>query len=120
MADLILNKQTPLSGEEVITRAVQFFSTAQWRPTTQSARAATFEGRLPIPWFMMLLTILGYCCCLVPGIIMKIMIIKKMRRFQNLVVATTTITGGTEVTVTYPPHSKKLAQGFLDALPNLA
>jgi hypothetical protein len=119
MADLILNKQTSLSGEDVITRAVQFFSTEKWRTTSQTARAATFEGRLPVPWFMMLLTIIGYCCCFVPGIIMQIMVLNKLRRFQNLVVTATPMTRGTEVTVTYPGHSKKLAERFLKALPDL-
>ena len=120
MADAILNKQTSLSGEEVITRAVQFFSTEKWRATTQSGRSATLEGRPPIPWFMLLLTIIGYFCCLVPGIIMYIMVIKKMRRFQNLVVTTTAMSQGTEVVVTYPGHAKNLATRFLAALPGLS
>ena len=117
MADSVLNKQTHLSGEEVITRAVQFFSTESWRTTSQSARAATFEGRPPIPWFMLLCTIIGYLCCIVPGIIMYIAVIKKMRRFQNLVVTVTPITSATEVVVTYPSHAKKLAERFLASLP---
>ena len=70
MADSVLTKQTTLSGEEVVTRAIQFFSTENWRTTSQSSRAVTFEGRPPIPWLMILLTIVGYICCLVPGIIM--------------------------------------------------
>jgi hypothetical protein len=119
MADQLLNKQTNLSGEEVVTRAVQFFATAKWRPTSQSARSATFEGKVPIPWFMMLLTVVGFFLCLVPGIIMYIMVIKKLHRFQNLVVTTTPMSRGTEVTVTYPGHARSLAQSFLDALPAL-
>jgi hypothetical protein len=119
MADSVLTKQTSLSGEEVVTRAIQFFSTENWRATSQSPRNATFEGRPPIPWFMMLLMIAGYICCIVPGIIIKIMVIKKMRRFQNLVVTTATMNQGTEVTVTYPSHAKNLAERFLAALPDL-
>jgi hypothetical protein len=119
MADSILTKQTSLAGEEVVTRAIQFFSTENWRTTSQSTRNATFEGRPPIPWFMMLLTIVGYCCCIIPGIIVKIMVIKKMRRFQNIVVAVTAMNQGTEVTVTHPDHAKKLAGRFLAALPEL-
>jgi hypothetical protein len=117
MADSVLTKQTNLSGEEVVTRAIQFFSTENWRTTSQSPRAASFEGRPPIPWFMMLLMIVGYICCLVPGIIIKIMVIKKMRRFQNIVVAVSPMNRGTEVTVTHPDHAKKLAGRFLAALP---
>ncbi len=119
MADSILNKQTGLPGEEVVTRAVQFFSTESWRTTSQSPRAATFEGRPPIPWFMLFLTVIGYLCCIVPGIIMQIVVIKKIRRFQKLVVTTTPMTKGTEVVVTYPSHAKKLAERFLAALPEL-
>lgn len=120
MADSILNKQTGLSGEEVITRAVQFFSTESWRTTSQSPRAATFEGRPPIPWFMLLLTAIGYLCCLVPGIVMWFLVIRKARRFQNLVVTATPVGRGTEVVVTYPSHARKLAGRFLDALPELS
>jgi len=120
MADTILNKPTNLSGEEAVARAVQFFANERWRPTTQSARTATFEGRVPIPWFMLLLTIIGYFCCLVPGIIMYVAVIRKMRRFQNLVVSTTPLSRGVEVTVTCPSHARGLAERFLKALPDLA
>lgn len=120
MADSVLNKQTSLSGEEVITRAVQFFSTESWRTTSQSPRAATFEGKPPIPWFMLFFTFIGYLCCVIPGVIMYIMVIKKLRRFQNLVVTVTPMSTGTEVTVTYPSHAKKLASRFLAALPELS
>ena len=117
MADLVLNKRTTISSEEVVTRAVQFFSTAQWRATSQSPRAATFEGIPPIPWFMIVLMILGYICCVVPGIIIQITLIRKMRRFQNLVVTATMQGGGTDVVLTYPKHARKLADRFLAALP---
>ena len=120
MADSVLNKQTNLAGDEVITRAVQFFSTESWRATSQSPRAATFEGRPPVPWVMILLTVIGYICCFVPGIIMYFMVIKKLRRFQNLVVTTTPMSRGTEVVVTYPSHAKNLAARFLAALPELS
>jgi len=118
MADSVVTKQTSLSGDEVVTRAIQFFSTENWRTTSQSTRNATFEGRPPIPWFLMLLTIIGYCCCIVPGIIIKILVIKKMRRFQNIVVAAAPMNQGSEVTVTHPAHAKKLAERFLAALPD--
>lgn len=118
MADLVLNKHTSLSSEEVVTRAVQFFATAKWRPTTQSCRAATFEGRPPIPWFMLLITVLGFMACFFPGMILYMMAIKKMRRFQNLVVTTTSATNGTDVVAMYPKQARNLADRFLGALPN--
>jgi hypothetical protein len=119
MADSIITKQTSLTEEEVITRAIQFFSTENWRTTSQSPRAATFEGHPPIPWFMILMTIVGYACCLVPGIIMWFIVIKKMRRFRNIVVTVAPMTQGTDITVTHPSHAKKLAERFLAALPPL-
>jgi len=119
MADLVSNGKTSLSAEEVIVRAVQFFATENWRPTSQSTRIATFQGKPPIPWFMLFLTFLGFLLCLIPGIIMYIMVIRKLYRFFNLVIAASPISGGTEVSVTYPNAAEKLASRFLSALPPL-
>jgi len=118
MADLVLNRHTSLSSEETITRAIQFFATAKWKPTTQTSRAATFEGRPPLPWFMLLLTLIGFMACFVPGMIMYMMVIKKVRQFQNLVVTTTPAANGTDVVVMYPKSARNLADRFLNALPN--
>jgi hypothetical protein len=120
MADLVANKRTSLSAEEAVTRAVQFFSTERWRATSQSARAATFQGKPRIPVFMLLLTIIGFMACLVPGIIMYMMTIRKMNRFQNLVVTANPLSGGTEVSVTYPKYSATLVSRFITALPSMA
>lgn len=119
MSDLVTNGRTSLSSEEVIVRAVQYFSTQKWRATSQSTRIATFEGKPPIPWFMLLLTIIGFLCCLVPGIIMYIMVIRKVYRFHNIVVTANPITNGTDVSVSYPKNAGKLVDGFLSALPQL-
>jgi len=117
MADVVAQGQTALTCEEVIVRAVQFFSTENWRPTGQSARTATFQGKPKIPWFMLLLTVLAFLACIVPGIIMYIMVIRKMYRFHNVVVTANPIANGTEVVVQYPPSAEKLARRFLQALP---
>ncbi len=119
MADVVVQGRTSLGAEDVIVRAVQFFSTENWRPTSQSTRTATFQGKPPIPWFMLLLTIIGFAACLVPGIIMYIMVIRKMYRFHNLVVSASPQPGGSEVVLQYPPAAKKLAAKFLEALPPL-
>ena len=66
MADIVKSVQTSLAAEEVIVRAVQFFTTENWRPTTQSSRTATFQSKPPIPWLWLLLTILGFVACIVP------------------------------------------------------
>jgi hypothetical protein len=120
MADLVMQGRTSLGPEDVIVRAVQFFSTENWRPTSQSARAATFQGKPPIPWFMILLTVIAFAACIVPGIIMYIMIIRKMYRFQNLVVTATPVSGGSEVVLQYPAPAGKLASSFIQALLPLA
>ncbi len=117
MADTTLRKETSLSPETVINNAVQFFATEKWRPTTQSARAATFQGMPRIPWVMLVLTIVGFLVCIVPGIICYILFIKKARKFQNLVITVESQGQGTAVTVTCPEHSRKLAERFLEKLP---
>ena len=66
---------------------------------------------------MMLLTVLGFVACIVPGIIMYIMVIRKLYRFHNLVVTANPVSGGCEVILQYPPAAGKLATKFLEVLP---
>lgn len=120
MADRVSNSSTSLGSEEVIVRAVQFFAAEKFRASSQSGRTATFDGMPPIPWFMLLVTILGFAMCFVPGIIMYFLVIKKMRRFHNLVVTANAIEGGTEVSVSHPDWASKQVRRFLSALPPLA
>jgi hypothetical protein len=117
MADLISNGKTNLSGEEVIVRAVQFFTTEKWRCQSQSPRVATFVGRPPIPIGLILLTIIGFAFFIIPGIIMYIVVIRKVMRFQNIVVTANPMPSGSEVVITHPPKVQKLASQFLNALP---
>jgi len=117
MADLVVQRKTSLGSDDVIVRAVQFFSTEKWKPTSQSQRTATFEGKVPIPWFMLVLTILGFVACVVPGIIMYIMAIRKVHRFHNLVVTVNPVSGGTEVIAQYPQAAANLVIRFFEALP---
>lgn len=117
MADVVAQAKTSLGPDDVIVRAVQFFSTEKWRPTSQSQRTATFEGKPPIPWFMLLLTIVGFVACIVPGIIMYIMVIRKVNRFHNLVVTANPISGGSEVVTQYPKAAGGLVARFFEALP---
>jgi hypothetical protein len=114
-AGLVLSSRTILPCEEVILRAVQFFTGEKWRTQTQSARIATFQGRPPIPIGSIIVMILFIWTILVP-IIMYIMIIRKVIRFQNIVVTANPIAQGTEVVVTYPSHARKMASKFLDLL----
>jgi hypothetical protein len=77
MADVVANKNTALDPGEVIMRAVQFFTTGRWRTQSQSERIATFAGRPPIPVGWMILTVIGYLACLVPGILLHILVVRK-------------------------------------------
>lgn len=119
MANLVTSTKTNLSSEEVITRAIQFFTTEKWRATTQSARSATFEGKPPIPWLMIILMIIGFLMFFIPGIILYIFVFRKIYRFQNLVITASPIEKGTEVVITYPKYAKKMVGHFLDSLPQL-
>jgi len=113
------NIKTTLAPDEVLTRAVQFFSTEKWKPTSQSPRTATFEGKVPIPWGMLCLMVLSFMCFVIPGIILYVLIIKKLRGFQNLVIAVTAIPQGTEVSVSHPPQAKALVAKFMKVLPEV-
>jgi hypothetical protein len=119
MSDQIANYRTTLAAEEVVVKAVQFFSTEKWRATSQSARAATFAGIPPIPWRLLALSFIGYALCVIPGIIIHFMLIKKARQFQNLVVTATPVSEGTEVVVTSPSWTSDLVSRFLQSLPSL-
>ncbi len=117
MADLVATAQTSLGAEDVIVRAVQFFTNEKWRPQTQSARIATFQGKPPIPVGLIFLTIIGLIFFIVPGIILYILLVRKVTRFQNLVVTANPVKLASEVTVTYPKHAKKLVDRFVGLLP---
>ena len=117
MADLVATGQTTRAGEDVIVRAVQFFTNEKWRAQTQSARSVTFVGRPPIPWGLLLLTIIAFFAFIVPGIIMYILVVRRVIRFQNLVVTTTSAKAGTEVNITYPKHARKAVDRFIGLLP---
>jgi hypothetical protein len=117
VASLVAHSKTSLAPEDALVRAVQFFSTEKWRVTSQSARAATFIGGSRVPWFMLLLTMIATMAFVIPGLILYFVVIRRMYRFQNLVVTTQPISGGSEVTVQYPPAAKKLADRYLEALP---
>jgi hypothetical protein len=117
MADQVSTKKTVLAPDEAIVRAVQFFSTERWRTTSQSSRSVTFEGKPPFPFFTILFTVIGFMLCVVPGLIMYYLFVRKMYRFYNLVVTATGGESGTEVTVSYPGFAASLVNRFLKALP---
>ncbi len=117
MADRLANAQTPLAGEDVIVRAVQFFSKEGWPAQSQSSRVAIFVGRPKIPLWLPFVTVLGFLCLVFPGLLMCAFVIPRMIRFRNIVVTTTPIPGATDVCVTYPRAVKKLVSRFMKSLP---
>jgi len=100
MADFVANAKTTLPGEDVIVRAIQFFTNERWRAQSQSSRVATFVGRPKIPVGLIFLTVFAFFMFVVPGILMYILVIRRVIRFQNIVVTTTPIAVGTDVSQT--------------------
>jgi len=117
MANLVQTGKTSLQNDDVISRAVQFFSTSKWTCQSQSDKIATFQGKPPIPWFLMLATVCGFLFFIIPGIIMYFFVIRKMYKFQNLVVTTKQMQACTEVDINYPKYAKKLVSRFIESLP---
>ena len=117
MADLVITKATSLPPEEVLVRAVQFFTNENWRAQSQTNRIATFVGVPKVPWVQLALAILLFLCLVVPGFIYYMLVIRKVRQLQNIVVTTTPKDVGCEVVVSYPPYMAKTVESFLAALP---
>jgi hypothetical protein len=117
MADLTATTFTSLPPEEVMVRAVQFFTNESWRAQSQTNRIATFIGVPKIPWIHLMLAAILTICFIVPGVIYYLLVIRKVRRLQNVVVTTTPKDGGCDVVVTYAPHAQQLVNSFFAALP---
>ncbi len=120
MPDLVYKFHSALVPEEVIVKAVQHFSSSDWRPTGQSNRTATFQGKPPLPWGLILLTIVGFALCVIPGILCYIFLIQRFYKFHNLVVTVNPIAGGSEVIVSYPDFASEPARLFPYTIPLLA
>lgn len=119
MADLVANKHTSLDAEEVVVRSVQFFTTGKWRAQSQSTRIATFVGRPPVPIGMLLLTVIGFALCIVPGILFYILAVRKAIQLQNIVVtAAPASAGGSDVVVKHSKTATKLVRDFVNSLPD--
>jgi hypothetical protein len=116
MADLTVSRSTTLPSEDVLVRAVQFFTNEKWRAQSQTNRVATFIGMAPIPWFQIAVALILLLCLIIPGIIYYYAVILKLRRMQNTVVTTTPAGSGSEVVVSYPPHAQKMVDAFFAAL----
>lgn len=117
MADLVAKVETTLPSEDVLVRAVQFFTNQNWRAQSQANRVATFVGATKLPIMHLILAILLTACFVIPGLLYYFLVIRGMRRMQNIVVTTTPKGQGCEVVVTYPPSAQSLVNNFFSALP---
>lgn len=120
MADVVLTKYTTLAPEEVLVRAVQFFTNEKWRAQSQTNRVATFVGVPQIPWLQLLVALFLALFFIFPGLIYYLFVIRKLRRLQNLVVTATQTQAGSEVVVTYPSSAQRYVDNFFAALPDAA
>ncbi len=118
-AELVATQQTTLPADDVIVRAVQYFTNGKWRAQSQSQRVATFVGIPPIPWVLMFCTYISFFFFLVPGIIMYFFVVRKVRRLQNIVVSCNPNEKGTEVVITYTKIAKNMVDRFLTSLPTV-
>lgn len=118
MADLVVTRYTTLAADEVLVRAVQFFTNENWRAQSQTNRVATFVGVPKIPWFQLTLAILLTSCFVVPGLVYYLLVIRKIRQLQNVVVTTTPKETGCDVVVTYPAYAQRYVDSLFAALPD--
>lgn len=116
MADLVANTYSALHPEDVLVRAVQFFTNEKWRVQSQTNRIATFVGMNRVSWFQIMLAVMLTMFFIVPGVIYYLVVISKMRRLQNLVVTTTPRGLGCDVVVTYPSHVQGGVNAFFAAV----
>ena len=118
MANIVVNQNTALPGEEVIVRSIQFFSVEQWRIQSQSSRIATFVGRAKIPWGLLILVIIGLFFFIIPGIILYFFLLRRvLYQSRTIVLTVTPLPSGTEIMITYPVHAKQIVGRFLAAMP---
>ncbi|MCK4427972.1 MAG: hypothetical protein KAW16_05775, partial [candidate division Zixibacteria bacterium] len=80
---------------------------------------ATFVGRPPIPWGLLFLTIVAFFFFIIPGIIMYILVVRRVIRFQNIVVTANPIDAGTEVVINHPKTAGKIVARFVSLLPSV-
>ena len=118
MADKVSNYQTTLPSDDVLVRAVQFFSTEKFTTSSQSNRSVTFQGKPPFPCGMLILTFLAYLLFIIPGLILHFTLLRKLYRFHNLVVTVTAAGNLTAITVSYPSWAAGQVRRFLASLPS--
>lgn len=112
------HKKTTLSEEDVIKRAGKFFTDNGWVIREQSENHATvFKGRPPIPLRLIFLTVFGFLFFIIPGVIVYRALVKRVTRFQSILVRVKPVAGNSEVTIIYCKATGKLINKFQNLLP---
>ena len=111
------HKKTTLSEEDVIKRAGQFFTDNGWAIREQFANGATFKGRSSVPLRLIFLTVFGFLFFIIPGVIVYRALVKRVTRFQSILVRVKPVAGNSEVTIIYCKATGKLINKFQNLLP---
>jgi len=127
------NYQTALQSEEVILKAVHFFTDERYRVQTQAERTVIFALGFELPLGSIVMFIGGVILCAtlvgaiigVPLLIIGVISVAKAKsRVRGsrgaLVITTAPIKEGAEITITYPPRAfrtSKLVKKFVETLP---
>lgn len=61
--------------------------------------------------------IIGFVFCVIPGLIIYLVLVRRAYRFYNLVVTTTETEMGTQVTIAHPGFATSLVNRYVKALP---
>lgn len=136
MSNTTLTKQTTFSNEDVISQAIQFFTSEKWTPQTQTGRSVTFIGKMPFSAGKILLNMVlvlgGFALCItligaLIGIPLIIKGAKYLFKFKHgmsgpsglkLTVTVSPIANGTNVVITFPQkQARQIVSSFLDTLP---
>ena len=119
MADLTSACRTPLSGGEVLNRAVAFFSSYGWRVRQSSIDSHFLLLRKGIGWKLQMLLVLGFMCVVIPGMVLYWWLVKRSAPIRQIRFAVTVVDRGSELVVTFPRKWRRLVDLFMDSLPTL-
>ena len=112
-----LSQKTTLKPNEVITRAIHFFSTSKWILHSQSSTIVTFRGKSNIGCSPVLVTMVLLIFAVIPGLI-YFYYVRTHLPMVNIVVSANDIDSkGSEVIVSYPQYEDKRVKEFISTLP---
>lgn len=113
MPDLLVAKITAMTPADVMSRAITFFHSQNWRLQSQSGSFASFVRMTRVSSRQLLMATLLTLCLIVPGVIYYFLGIRGTRRQQNIAVSLKPYGERCEVQVTYPPGASTLIIHFL-------